>query len=111
VELGAHDVVVMSSKDADACARLPVPDPHCLIIRGGNNPGICGVEEHSADIVKVPGECEQTLSLLVVPHLDLVVITTGNKQRLGVVESHTTDRTCKDVARQGIQKKKKKKES
>ena len=34
VELGAHDIVVVASEDADALSALPVPDPHGLIIRG-----------------------------------------------------------------------------
>ena len=53
------------------------------------------MEEHSADVVQMPSEREEALPLLVVPHLDLVVVATRNKQGLGMVESHTTDRTYK----------------
>ena len=34
VEHGAHDVMVVPSEYADAGARLPIPDPDCLVVRG-----------------------------------------------------------------------------
>ena len=32
VELSAHDVVVVTGKDGDACSALPVPDTNSLVI-------------------------------------------------------------------------------
>jgi hypothetical protein len=52
------------------------------------------VEEDGADIVEMPSEGEETLALLVVPHLDLVVVTTGTEDGLRRVKADTTNRAC-----------------
>ena len=74
VELGAHHVVVVPRQHADALPGLPVPDPDCLIVTGRQDPGIFVMEHRGSDVVKMTQQGEDTTSLLVVTHFDLVVI-------------------------------------
>jgi hypothetical protein len=50
------------------------------------------VEEHCAHIIQVTVQCEQAPPSLVVPDLNLVIITSGHKQGLGRVEINASDR-------------------
>ena len=50
--------------------------------------------EHSRpDVVKMTQQREDAASLLVIPHFDLIVISSGDKERLLFVEVHTSDGT------------------
>ena len=102
MELGAHDVVVVASQDADAVSRLPVPDADGLIVRGADNPRILVVEKRGAYVVQMAEEREQALALLVVPDFDLVIVTARDEQRPLTVERDTANRTFK----KSIQKRK-----
>ena len=82
VELGAHGVVVVAGEDADALSALPVPDPHGLIIRGGQDPWILVMEHCRPDVVKMTQQGEDAASLLVIPHFDLIVISSRDKESL-----------------------------
>ena len=93
VELGAHDVVVVAGQDADALSALPVPDPHGLIVRGGQDPWILVMEHSGPDVVKMTQQGEDAASLLVIPHFDLIIISSGDKERLLFVEVHASDGT------------------
>ena len=93
VELSAHDVVVVPGQHADALPALPVPDPHCLVIRAGEDPGILVVEHRGSDVVQVTQKSEDTPPLLVVPHLDLVIISSRHEQRLLFVEVNSSHRS------------------
>ena len=44
------------------------------------------MEEHRPHIIQMPIQREQTSTRLIRPHLDLVVISPGHKQRLCLVE-------------------------
>lgn len=39
MELRTHDVVAVSGDDVDAGPALVVPDPHGLVVAGGEYPG------------------------------------------------------------------------
>lgn len=51
------------------------------------------MEENRAHIIQVAVQCEETPPGLVVPDLDLVVITAGHEQGLRRVEVNASDRT------------------
>ena len=51
------------------------------------------MEEGCSDIVEMTQQSEETSLLLVVPDLDLVIITSGDKQRLVRVKINATNRT------------------
>merc|ERR1719348_2118318 len=86
MELRAHDIVVVAREYGDAVPALPVPDAHSLVVRGGEDPGVLVVEEGGADVVQVAQQGEDAPALLVVPHLDLVVVTPAHEQRLLLVK-------------------------
>ena len=107
MELGAHDVVVVAGEHADALPTLPVPDPHRLVVGGGQDPGVLVVEHGRPDVVKMAQQGEDAPPLLVIPdlenrslkifniivgfYLDLVVISSRDKEGLLLVEVHTPD--------------------
>jgi hypothetical protein len=93
MELSAHDVVIVPSKNRDAVSGLPVPNTDGLVIGSRDDPRMLMVEVHSANVIDVPKEVEQATPLLVVPDLDLVIISTGHKEGLGVVECNSSHRT------------------
>ena len=70
MELGAHDVVVMAGEHADALPTLPVPDPHRLVVGGGQDPGVLVVEHGRPDVVKMAQQGEDAPPLLVIPDLE-----------------------------------------
>jgi hypothetical protein len=49
------------------------------------------VEKHCAHIIQMTIQCEQASPSLVVPDLNLVIITSGHKQGLGRVEINASD--------------------
>lgn len=65
----------MTRQDTNAIAALPVPDPNGLVIRSTQNPRVFMMKHGSADVVQVAKKSENTSSLLVVPHLNFVVIS------------------------------------
>jgi hypothetical protein len=50
------------------------------------------MELHSANVVKVPMKCEETAVCLIIPDLNLIIITSGDEERLGGVEVDAADR-------------------
>ena len=76
VELSAHDVVVVTGENGDARTTLPITDANGFVVRGTEDPRMFMVEEDGAYVVEVAVESEETFARLVVPHLDLVVVTT-----------------------------------
>lgn len=82
VELGAHDVVVMTRHGAEKGAVLPVPYPDCLVVTGTDNPRELMVEEDGTDVVQVAVEGEEAAPSLEGPDLDLVVVTARYEERL-----------------------------
>lgn len=50
------------------------------------------MEKDGSDVVEMSIECEEAPPGLVRPHLDLVVVTTGNEEGLGLVEVDAADR-------------------
>ena len=93
MELSTVDIVVVSGEDGDTTPGLPVPDTDGLIVGTTNDPWILVVEKHCAHIIQVSSESELASTSLVVPHLDLVVVSCRHKQRLRGMESNTADRT------------------
>lgn len=75
MEQGTHDVVIVTSQNGDACARLPVPDADGLVVAGADNPWVLVVELDGADVIKVSEESEEAPVELVVPDLNLVIVT------------------------------------
>jgi len=69
--------VIMPCQHRHAGARLPVPDTDCLVIASTDDPWMLVVELDCADVVKVAMESEEAAVRLVVPHLDLVIVTSG----------------------------------
>jgi hypothetical protein len=67
--------MVMPSQHSHTGARLPVPDPDSLVITGTYNPWAFVMELHSTNVVKVPMEREEAAVGLVIPYLNLVIIT------------------------------------
>jgi len=49
------------------------------------------VELHSANVIKVPMKCEEAALSLVVPDLNLIIITSGHEERLRGVEVDASD--------------------
>ena len=72
MKLCAHDVVIVSGNDANAVARLPVPDANGLVIGAAQNPRILVMEKGGANVVQMAEQREEAPALLVVPHFDLV---------------------------------------
>jgi hypothetical protein len=67
--------MVMPSEHSHTGARLPVPDPDSLVITGTYNPWVLMMELHSTNVVKVPMKREEAAMCLVIPYLNLVIIT------------------------------------
>jgi len=65
---------------------LPVPYPNGLVVGGRKNPWQLMVEEHGSDVVEMAIQSEQASPSLVRPDLDLIVVATGHKQWLRLVE-------------------------
>jgi hypothetical protein len=65
----------MPGQYSHASARLPVPDPDRLVIAGTHDPRVLVVELHGTDVVEVASKREQAAVRLVIPHLDLVIVT------------------------------------
>lgn len=82
----------MKSLIRNAIARLPVPDTNGLIIRGAHNPRILVVKERCSNVIQMTEQREKTLSLLIVPDFDFVVVTTRHKQWLLTMKRYTTNR-------------------
>ena len=93
VELGAHHVVVVPGQDRDAVPALPVPDADGLVVAGGQDPWVLVVEHRRSDVVKMAQKGENATPLFIVPHFDLVVVTTAYKKRLNFVEVDSPHRS------------------
>jgi len=91
MELSTHDIVVMSGEDGDTVSRLPVPDTDGLIVGTTKDPWIFVVKVNGANVIQVSCESELTTTRLVVPDLDLVVVSCRHEQRLRGMESNATD--------------------
>ena len=60
------------------------------------------MEEGCSDVVKMAQQSEQASLLLVIPNLDLVIVTPGHKQRLVGVKINSSDRTWTRATNTGI---------
>ena len=69
-----HHIMIVTSKNRNASARLPVPDPDCLIITRTHYPWILLMELDGTNVVKMTKKSEQASSQLIVPNFDLVII-------------------------------------
>ena len=49
------------------------------------------VEEDCANVIQMPVQCEETPASLVRPDLDLIIVSTRNKERLCLVEVDSPD--------------------
>ena len=104
----AHHVVIVTGENADAGARLPVPDANRLIVGCAKNPGIFVVENCGTNVVQVTQKGENASLLLVIPdlkkkfcnlnnipqhptHFYLEIVTTRHKQGLLAMEADTSD--------------------
>jgi hypothetical protein len=67
--------VIVASKNSNAVARLPVPDADRLVVRATEDPWVFMVKVDSANIIEMACQCELAASCLVIPDLDLVVVT------------------------------------
>lgn len=88
MKLGAHDIMIMAWKYANASSALPVPYANRLIVGSGHDPRILVVEHCRADIIQMTQEGENAALLLVVPYFDFVIVTAGNEKWLLVVETN-----------------------
>lgn len=66
-------MMVMPGQHRNAGLRLLVLSPHGLIC--SNNPWVLVNESNSADVIKMSKKCEQAPVGLIIPHLNLVVIS------------------------------------
>ena len=83
--------MVMASEHANARPALPIPDAQGLVVRRTHNPWLFPVELDRADVVQVPQQGEQAAAQLVVPNLDLVVVSPTAEQGLCRMEIDATD--------------------
>ena len=97
---GGHHIVVVSGEGRDALARLPVPDADDLVVGGAEDPGELVVELDGADVIEMAEKGEKTTTQLVVPHLDLVIVTSRNEERLRLMETHSSHGACSVTASQ-----------
>ncbi|KAI7242227.1 hypothetical protein KC330_g81 [Hortaea werneckii] len=89
--LGLHLLVLATQRLTGFLTQapvLPIPYPNSLIVTCTDNPRQLVVEEDGAHIIQVAIQGEHAPSRLVVPHFDLVIITSGNKHGLRPVEVH-----------------------
>lgn len=91
MELCAHHVMVVACENANASARLPVPDTNGLIVRGTQHPRIFVMENSCANVVQVPKQREDASLLLIVPYFNLEVVATGYEKRLLVVKCDSSN--------------------
>lgn len=93
VELGTHYIVIVPGQNTDARSRLPIPNPDRLIIGRTQDPRILMMEHRRADVIQMPQQREDAPPLLVVPHLDLEVVSAGNEKWLLAVECNSPNRS------------------
>jgi len=82
--------MVVSSEDTNARSALPVPDADCLVVGSTQDPRIFMVEKGGTDVIQMSQQSEYATLLLIVPHLDLVIVASGHKKGLLVVEADST---------------------
>lgn len=73
MELCTHHIMVVTGENANASARLPVPDSDGLIVRCAENPWIFVVKEGSTDVVEMAKQGENAPLLLIVPDLTKLI--------------------------------------
>jgi hypothetical protein len=91
VKCSAHHIVVVTSQDADAISRLPIPESYGLVVGGRHDPWILIVEMNGADVIQMTKQSEETSSQFVIPHFNFVIISTRNDERLNFMEINSTD--------------------
>ena len=93
MELCTHDVVVMAGEDADALARLPVPNANRLVIAGRKNPRLLVMKLTGANVIEMSRKREQTLAQLVIVKFEFVVVATRTEERHRRMERDATHRS------------------
>lgn len=78
--------MIVAGEHGDAGARLPVPDADRLVVGAAQDPRVLVMELGRAHIVQVAEQGEDATTLLVIPHLDLEIVSAGNEQGLLAVE-------------------------
>jgi hypothetical protein len=91
MELGAHDVVVVTGHCANERTVLPIPYANGLVIGTRDDPWELVVEEDGADVVQMAVESEQATARLVGPDLNLVVVATRYEEGLCPVKVDASD--------------------
>lgn len=89
---GAHDIMIVSRQDRETSATGIVPETERLIVRRGEQPGkLSGMELYSANVIQMAEQRKEAAAQLVVPDLDLVVVSAGHQQWFGTVEVDAAD--------------------
>ena len=70
---------------------MPIPDANRLIVAGRDDPRVFVVEKRRSNVIQMSQQGEQTLSVLVIPDFDLVIVATADEERLGLVEMDASD--------------------
>ena len=79
MELSTHHIMTMTCYDVNTWSTLIVPNPHCLVITGWENPWKLIMEEYCSDIVDMTLQYKITSFLFVVPDTDISIITSRNE--------------------------------
>jgi hypothetical protein len=111
MELRTHHIMVVTRHCADwnssqphlsgrvASAQLtqrsvlPIPYSDCLIVGGREDPRKFAVEEYRSHVVEMSVQGEKTSPGLKTPDLNLVVVTSGDKEGLCRVEINAANRS------------------
>ena len=87
-----HYVVRVSSDNCNAGPALPIPNAHCLVIGGRDDPGEFCVKGHGTDIVNMSLKGVGAFLEFVVPESDFVVVRGACKDWLAGMEDYRAHR-------------------
>jgi hypothetical protein len=93
MKASGHYVVRVTSQDSYNASILPVPYAYGLIIWAWTDPRQILVEFYCPNIIQVSCQSKETLFCLIVPHLNLMIITSTDEEGLSLMKVDTTDRT------------------
>ena len=83
--------MIVARQHTQTTSFVKIPQPQSLVITRGQNPGklsSIGVEFHRTDVIQVPQKGEEATPKLVIPNLDLVIITAGDDEGFVEVKIH-----------------------